>query len=246
MTGKFVFLLGPNLLGSLLTWFKDSAPLETLTINNCKILYTPKDWDYSSSLSYALIFEIINYPYLFIAFFCRKMALIARWRQLRVERKPGVTFQKCSSCAFWLADKRCNATHPFRPPPPRPIWPLCLHSIRSSITLFFLFLCSFCCFSFIFSFFSFAQILRVFRNFNSWCLGGIYWYRPLAGGYSTVRPAPPTPFSLSLFLSNSYSIYLNQSPLLIPWPMPCLYKLLLYIGQYLHFGAVFENKLSWP
>ena len=116
MTGKFVFLLGPNLLGSLLTWFKDSAPLETLTINNCKILYTPKDWDYSSSLSYALIFEIINYPYLFIAFFCRKMALIARWRQLRVERKPGVTFQKCSSCAFCLADKRC--TPPFRPPPP--------------------------------------------------------------------------------------------------------------------------------
>ena len=203
-------------------------------------MYTPKDWDYSSSLSYALIFEIINYPYLFIAFFCRKMALIARWRQLRVERKPGVTFQKCSSCAFCLADKRCNP-----PTPQRPIWPLSLHSIRSSITLFFLFLCSFCCFSFIFSFFSFAQILRVFRNFNSWCLGGIYWYRPLAGGYSTVRPATP-PFTPP----PSLSIYLNQSPLLIPWPMPCLNKLLIYIGQYYMLWSCFWTRvkltLTWP
>ena len=147
MTGKFVFLLGPNLLGSLLTWFKDSAPLETLTINNCKILYTPKDWDYSSSLSYALIFEIINYPYLLLPFSA------VRWRWLQDgassawrESRGWLSKSAAAAPSVWQTS---DATHP----PQRPIWPLSLHSIRSSITLFFLFLCSFCCFSFSFSFF---------------------------------------------------------------------------------------------
>ena len=169
------------------------------------------------------------------------MALIARWRQLRVERKPGVTFQKCSSCAFCLADKRCN-------PPPHPHAPFGPSaSIASAVVLpYFSFSSApFVALVLVLVFFSFAQILRVFRNFNSWCLRGIYWYRPLAGGYSTVRPATP-PFTPP----PSLSIYLNQSPLLIPWPMPCLNKLLIYIGQYYMLWSCFWTRvkltLTWP